>query len=110
LLAGGKVPCGLGKKKNENIEEMIKRERQKTRAKNKEPKEEIIVDLGERRNKTTKISQDKKLSSSSGSNFEGLPNEGERLFTKENFENIHQSKDLANNFDHEELADARSKW
>lgn len=87
----------------------MKQERQKMRAKNKEPKEEIIVDLGERKNKTVKNNRNEQ-SDSSGLNFEDVSNEEGRPFTKENSENIHQSEDLANNVYHEESVDARSKW
>lgn len=86
----------------------MKQERQKMRAKNKEPKEEIIVDLGGRRNKTAKDSQNKKLSDS-GSNFKDESNEKGRTFAKEDSGNIYQS-DLANNVYREESADASSKW
>ncbi|XP_011698894.1 PREDICTED: uncharacterized protein LOC105456502 isoform X2 [Wasmannia auropunctata] len=114
LLINAKIkrddkPPGLGKKKNENAEAIMKEKRRKAQAKNKEPKEEIIVDLGERsKNKTAK--NNKKSLSSLGSSFENVSNEKRQLLTKENSEEIHQSKDFANNVHHEKLAAAKLKW
>ncbi|XP_018338030.1 PREDICTED: uncharacterized protein LOC108746039 [Trachymyrmex septentrionalis] len=99
----------LGKKKNEHAEAVMKEELRKAKAKYKEPKEEIIVDLG--KNKTTKKDQsDKKTLSSLGSSFENVFNEERQLLPKDNLEKIRQSKDFANNVYHEESAAAKSKW
>lgn len=109
MIADGKPLCkpGLGKKKNENAEAMKKEELKKTQVKNKEPKEEIVIDLGEHKNKM-KDRKDKKPFSSLGSNFENVFNEERQLSNKENLEKNCQSKDFANN--HEELAAVKSKW
>lgn len=67
----------LGKKKNENAETAMKEERDKARANNTEPKEEIIVDLDKSK---SKIIKNKKLTDSSESSFEdALNEERERL-------------------------------
>ncbi|XP_036139141.1 putative uncharacterized protein DDB_G0282499 [Monomorium pharaonis] len=99
---------GLGKKKNENAEAMMKEKFRKTQAKNKEPKEEIIVNLGERKSKTSNRNNKKPLNSL-GSSFENIFNEEKQLSTKENSEKIRQSKDFAN-VHNEELAAIKSKW
>lgn len=83
----------------------MKEKRRKAQAKNKEPKEEIVVDLGERKNKT---SDRKKPLSSLGSSFENVFNEERQLSSKENSKKIRQNEDLANNVHHEKLAAA--KW
>jgi len=101
-------PGDLGKKKNENIEAIMKEKRKKAQLKNKEPKEEIIVNLGERKNKTENKTE-KKSFSSLGSSLENVFNEEKQLLTNENSEKIRQSKDFATNV-HEESADATSKW
>lgn len=86
----------LGKKKNEHAEEMMKQEILKKQRKNKEPKEEIIVDVGERKNKTAGSSEgDRKPASLSGSRFEDSANEDERS-TKENSARIRQGEGSAN--------------
>lgn len=109
MIADGKPLCkpgDLGKKKNENAEAVKKEELKKAQAKNKEPKEEIVIDLGERKNKM-KDQNDKKPFSSLGSNFENVFNEERQLSNKENLEKIRQSKDFANN---EKSAAVKSKW
>ncbi|KAG5315389.1 MOS1T transposase, partial [Pseudoatta argentina] len=112
IKRAGKSSCksgDLGKKKNENGEAVMKEELRKAKAKNKEPKEEIIVDLG--KNKTTKKGQsDRKSLGSLGSSFENVFNEERQLLSKENLGKICQSKDFANNVYHEESAAAKSKW
>ena len=114
MTAADKSSCksgGLGKKKNENAEAIMKEELRKAKAKYKEPKEEIVVRLGERKNKTTKKDRsDRKPLSSLGSSFENVFNKERQLLSKENLEKIHQSKDFANNVYHEESAAAKSKW
>ncbi|KYN12983.1 hypothetical protein ALC57_14829 [Trachymyrmex cornetzi] len=114
IKRAGKSSCksgDLGKKKNENAEAVMKEELRKAKAKNKEPKEEIVVDLGERKNKTTKKDQsDRKPLSSLGSSFENMFNEERQLLSKENLGKIRQSKDFANDVYHEESAAAKSKW
>ncbi|XP_039309682.1 uncharacterized protein LOC105202175 [Solenopsis invicta] len=97
---------GLGKKKNENAEAMMKERFRKTQAKNKEPKEEIIVDLGKRKNKTS--DRNDKKPSSLGSSFENIFNEERQVSSKENSEEIDQNKDFEN-VHHEELAAIKSK-
>lgn len=97
----------LGKKKNENAEAVMKEELKK--AKNKEPKEEIVIDLGKRKNKM-KDRNDKKQFNSIGSSFENVFNEERQLSTKENSEKIRQNKDFANNVYHEESVTMKSKW
>lgn len=88
----------------------MKEELRKAKAKNKEPKEEIVVDLGERKNKTTKKDQsDRKPLSSLGSSFENVFNEERQLLSKGNSEKIRQSKDFANNV-YQESDAAKSKW
>ncbi|XP_071582144.1 uncharacterized protein [Temnothorax nylanderi] len=101
-------PGDLGKKKNENAEAMIKEGRKKARAKNKEPKEEIVIDLGKRKNKTNDRN-DKKSFNSLGSSFENVFNEEKQLSTKENSDKIRQNKDFDNNVYHEESAAVTSK-
>jgi len=82
----------------------MKEQRKKAQLKNKEPKEEIIINLGERKNKT-----EKKPFNSLGSSLENVFNEEKQLLTNENSEKIRQSKDFATNV-HEESAAATSKW
>lgn len=112
LIAEDKSPYQtgkLGKKKNENAEAMMKEKLKKTRAKNKEPKEEIVIDLGVHKNRTNDR-KDKKPLNSLGSSFENVFNEERQLSTKENSDNIRQSKDFENNAHHEESAAMNSKW
>lgn len=78
----------------------------KTQAKNKEPKEEIIVDLGKRKNKTS--DRNDKKPNSLGSSFENIFNEERQVSSKENSEEIDQNKDFEN-VHHEELAAIKSK-
>lgn len=99
----------LGKKKNENAEAMMKEKLKKTKAKNKEPKEEIVIDLGVHKNKTNHR-KDKEPLNSLGSSFENVFNEERQLSTKENSDNIRQSKDFENNAHREESAAMNSKW
>jgi len=90
----------------------MKEQRKKAQLKNKEPKEEIIVNLGERKNKTenkTESETEKKSFSSLGSSLENVFNEEKQLLTNKNSEKIRQNKDFATNV-HEESADATSKW
>lgn len=102
-------PSDLGKKKNENAEAMMKEEREKT--KNKEPKEQIIVDLGERKNKTLKNDQkDKKPSGASESNLGDALSKRKQLSTEKNSGKIRQSEDFRNNVYREESADLKPKW
>lgn len=105
LAAGNKTTCkpgDLGKKKNENAEAIMKQEREKTE--NKEPKEQIIVDLGERKNKTSKNGQkDKKLFGRSKSNLEDA-------LIEENSGKIRQSEDSMNNIYQGGSPDLKSKW
>ncbi|XP_018393704.1 PREDICTED: uncharacterized protein PF11_0213-like [Cyphomyrmex costatus] len=114
IKRAGKSSCksgDLGKKKNENAEAVMKEELRKAKAKNKEPKEEIVVDLGERKNKTTKKDQsDRKPFSSLGSSFENVFDEERQLLSKGNSEKIRQSKDFANNVYYKEPVAAKSKW
>lgn len=99
----------LGKKKNENAEAMMKEQRKK--AKNKEPKEQIVVDLGERKNKTLKNDQKNKNSSSaSKSSLGDVLNKGKQMSTKTNAEKIRQSEDFTNNIYRGESMDVKSKW
>lgn len=101
----------LGKKKNENAEAMTKEKLRKAQAKDKEPKEKIIVDIGVRKNKTVKNDRnDKKPLSSLGSSFENMFDEERQLLTEENLENNHRNKDFANNVYDEESTAAKSKW
>lgn len=102
-------PGGLGKKKNENAEAIMKEKLRKAQVKNKEPKEEIIVDLDKRKNKTNDHN-DKKPLSSLGSSFENVFNEERQLSTKESSDKTHQSKDFANDTYYEESAAVKSKW
>lgn len=107
-----KIRCksaDLGKKKNENVEAMIKEKHKK--AKYKEPKEQIIVDLGERKNKTLKNEQkDKKPSSASKSSLRDVLNKGRQLSIEENSGKVRQSEDFTNNIYRGESTDAKSKW
>ncbi|XP_011873599.1 PREDICTED: uncharacterized protein LOC105565207 [Vollenhovia emeryi] len=108
----GKSPSkagGLGKKKNENAEAVMKEELRRARVKNKEPKEEIVIDLGKRKNKTSDRN-DKKSFGSLGSSFENVLNEERQLSTEENSDKIDQSKDFQNNLYPEETAAVKSKW
>lgn len=74
----------------------MKQEILKKQRKNKEPKEEIVVDVGERRNKTAGSNGGRKPAGSSGSSsLEDGANEDERS-TKENSARIRQSEDSAN--------------
>ncbi|RLU26653.1 hypothetical protein DMN91_000450 [Ooceraea biroi] len=99
----------LGKKKNENKEEMLKKEREKERRKHKEPKEQIIVDLGERKNKTVKNDLDKKPSGSLESSFENVFNEKGQVSTKENMKKLLQSEDSVNDIV-QDSGNVKSKW
>lgn len=111
MTADGKPPCKpgeLGKKKNENAEAVMKEELRKAQTKNKEPKEEIVIDLGKRKDKTNDRNN-KKPFNSLGSSFENVFNEERQLSTKENSDKIRQSKDFANNVYHEEST-MKSKW
>lgn len=101
----------LGKKKNENAEAMTREKHRKAQAKDKEPKEKIIVDIGVRKNKTAKSDRsNKKPLSSLGSSFENMFDEERQLLTKENLEKNRQNKDFANNVYDEEPTAAKSKW
>lgn len=101
----------LGKKKNENAEAMTREKLRKAQAKDKEPKEKIIVDIGARKNKTAKNDRsNKKPLSSLGSSFENMFDEERRLLTKESLEKNRQNKDFANNVYDEESTAAKSKW
>lgn len=87
----------------------MKQEREK--AKKKEPKEQIVVDLGERKNKTLKNSQkDKKLSDMSKSSFRDAINKERQLSIEENSGKIRQSEGFANNVYQEGSTDLKSKW
>ncbi|XP_029172663.1 uncharacterized protein LOC114941734 [Nylanderia fulva] len=102
------TPSNLGKKKNENLEAMMKEKRKK--AKHKEPKEQIVVDLGEHKSKTSRNSQqDKKLSDTSESNFENAFRKG-RLSTEENSGKLHRGEGFTNNVYREKSTDLKSKW
>lgn len=107
-----KIRCksaDLGKKKNENVEAMMKEKHKK--AKYKEPKEQIVVDLGERKNKTLKNEQkDKKSSSASKSNLGDVLNKGRQLSTEENSEKIRQNEDFTNNGYRRKSTNVKSKW
>lgn len=96
----------LGKKKNENAEALEKEKLRKAQLKNKEPKEEIIIDLGKRKMDRT----DEKPFNSLGSSFENIFNEERQLSTKENSNKICQNNDFENNVHHGELAAIKSKW
>lgn len=101
----------LGKKKNENAEAMTREKLRKAQARDKEPKEKIIVDIGARKNKTAKNDRsNKKPLSSLGSSFENMFDEERRLLTKESLEKNRQNKDFANNVYDEESTAAKSKW
>lgn len=99
----------LGKKKNENEEAVMKEEREKSRLKNKEPKEEFVVDLGEPKNKTAATRRDdgKSSAGSSESSLEDAFNGRERS-AEENAERVRESEGVANEIRSEETA--RSKW
>ncbi|XP_025154069.1 uncharacterized protein LOC112588418 [Harpegnathos saltator] len=103
----------LGKKKNENEEAVTKEEREKSRLRNKEPKEEFIVDLGEPKNKTagTGRKDGKSAADSSESSLENpFENERERS-VEENAGKIRESQDVVNeNRRGEVAASAKSKW
>jgi len=86
----------------------MKEEARKAQVKNKEPKEEIVIDRGKRKNKMNDRN-DKKSLSSLGPNFEDVFNEERQLSTKENSD-IRQSKDFANDVYHEVSAAIKSKW
>lgn len=87
----------------------MKEEREK--AKNKEPKEQIIVDLGERKNKTLKNDQkDKKPFGASESNLGDALSKRKQLSTEKNSGKIRQSEDFRNNVYREESADLKPKW
>lgn len=87
---------------------MIKEKHKK--AKYKEPKEQIVVDLGERKNKTLKNEQkDKKPSSASKSSLRDVLNKG-RLSIEENSGKVRQNEDFTNNIYRGESTDAKSKW
>lgn len=102
-------PSGLGKKKNENAEALTKEKLRKAQAKNKEPKEGIVIDLGKRTNKTS-YRNDEKPFDSLGSSFENVFNEERQLSTKESSNKIRQSKDFENNVHHSESTAVKSKW
>lgn len=86
----------------------MKEKRKKTKI--KEPKEQIIVDLGERKNKTLRNSQkDKKLSDASESSFEDAFRKG-RLSTEKNSGKLHRSEGFTNNVYRDESTDLKSKW
>lgn len=88
----------------------MKADREKEERKNKEPKEQIIIDLGERKNKTVKNDQkDKKLTGSSKSSFESTFNERGQALTKENAEKLCQNKNALSDIV-QDSADAKSKW
>lgn len=101
----------LGKKKNENEEAVMKMEREKKQRKHKEPKEQIIVDLGERKNKTAKndhVYRNKTPSEFSKSKFQSAFNEGEKILTKENTEKLRQNEDIMS--DTVQNSENLSKW
>ncbi|XP_032671955.1 arginine/serine-rich protein PNISR-like [Odontomachus brunneus] len=104
-------PGELGKKKNENEEAVMKEEREKSRLKNKEPKEEFVVGLGEPKNKTAATRRDdgKSSAGSSESSLEDAFNGRERS-DEENAEKTRESEGVANEIRSEEAASAKSKW
>lgn len=85
----------------------MKREREKAQLKNKEPKEEFIVDLDRLRNKTAK--SDRELSDSAESS-ENTFNEAERSTVEENPGRMRENENIASNAHREESADAKSEW
>lgn len=88
---------------------MIKEKHKK--AKYKEPKEQIVVDLGERKNKTLKNEQkDKKPSSASKSSLRDVLNKGRQLSIEENSGKVRQNEDFTNNIYRGESTDAKLKW
>lgn len=90
---------------------MTREKLRKAQARDKEPKEKIIVDIGARKNKTAKNDRsNKKPLSSLGSSFENMFDEERRLLTKESLEKNRQNKDFANNVYDEESTAAKSKW
>lgn len=100
----------LGKKKNEHKEVMIKQERERSRLKNKEPKQEFIVDLGERKNKTAGTGRNGGKSSalSSESSLEDVFNGREH---SENAGKTRESEDVANEIpESEKVPSAKSEW
>lgn len=97
----------LGKKKNENEEALLKSEREKEQRKNKEPKEQIIVDLGARKSKTVKNDRNKKPSKSSEPSFESAFNERGQVL-KENTENLRQNENAVN--DIQDSGNMKSEW
>lgn len=76
-------------------------------AKYKEPKEQIVTNLDERKKKTD---YRKQLFSLLGSSFENMFNEEKQISTKENSDMIRESKDSENNVHREESAAVKSKW
>lgn len=85
----------------------MKEERRK--AQNKEPKEQIVVDLGERKNKTLKNDEkDKKPIGASKLSLGDELSKERQLSTEKIPETIRQSEDFANNISREESTDA--KW
>lgn len=107
-LAEGKATADLGKKKNEHAEEMMKQKILKEQRKNKEPKEEIVVNVGERKNKTARNSEDDKnpVGLSAGSSFEDGSNEDERSIN-ENSVKIRQDESPISDYYEKDL---KSKW
>lgn len=87
----------------------MKEEREK--AEKKEPKEQIIVDLGKRKNNTSRNGQEDKESSvaSESSLEDAFSNEKQSLIEK-NSGKIRQGEDSGNNIYQEESIDLKSKW
>lgn len=98
---------GLGKKKNENAEAVMKKEREKAQLKNKQPKEEFVTDTNKPRNKTARSEEKDGGLSDSSKSFENKFNEGERSAANPG---IRENENVASNFYHEESADVKSKW
>lgn len=99
---------GLGKKKNENAEAVMKKEREKGQLKNKEPKEGFIVDLGRPKNKTARSEDNDRQLSDFSETFENTFNERERSAAKENSGKMRENENVASNAHHEESA--KTKW
>lgn len=103
-------PLELGKKKNLNEEAVLKMEREKERRKNKEPKEQIIVDLGGKRNKTAKSDLDQSNEKPFANfNFESVFNERGQVSTKENAGKLRRNGDATSDIA-QDSANVKSKW
>lgn len=109
-IDGKAQACRLGelaKKKNENEEVVMKEEREKSRLKNKEPREQFVVGLGEPKTAGTRRNDDK--SSADSSDLEDAFSGREQL-VGENAEKIRENEDAANEIRSGEATGARSKW